>query len=216
MKKIKTIAEGNTTHKVDDLLLSLWNKSCNGNSEAFDKLYNELADILYKYGMHLVKDQPLVEDAIHDLFIEIWINRDKHTEISNVKSYFMVALRRKILRHKTRQRKLFDENYKGADVVALLTNKLEDRYQEEAESIEALEQRIRNLVNQLSNQQREVIFLRFYQNLSYSEIAEMLEIDQRHAYNLTSKAFSFLRSHLKFNSFILFLVIQRIFQQTTF
>jgi RNA polymerase sigma factor (sigma-70 family) len=211
MKKPKSIAEVNKTYKAEDLLLSLWNLSCEGNSEAFDKLYNELADILFKYGMHLAKNQPMVEDAIHDLFIEIWINRDKQPELSNVKSYLMVALRRKLLRHKMRQRKLYDENFKDADVVSLLADRLDDLYEEEAESIEALEQRIRNLVNQLSNQQREVIFLRFYQNLSYGEIAEMMEIDQRHAYNLTSKAFSFLRSHLRFNSFILIVALQRIF-----
>lgn len=41
-----------------------WSLIRDGNNEAFSKLYNEHADMLYKYGTRLVQDTLLVEESI--------------------------------------------------------------------------------------------------------------------------------------------------------
>ncbi len=187
----------------EDRYTKLCQDIANGDQNAFDQLYAELVEILYKYGYHITKNQPLVEDAIHDLFIELWLNRESLNEKINVKAYLMVALRRKLIRQVSKQRKLFPEELHDGDIMSLFSDTLKDLSQGETQSVEELEEKIRSLVNKLTNQQREVIFLRFYQNMSYAEIALTMDIDQRHAYNLASKAFSFLKSRLKLTSFTL-------------
>ena len=46
----------------------------------------------------------------------------------------------------------------------------------------------------LSRRQREVVYLRFYQNLSYSEIADLMSMQVESVYNLISKAIGALKN----------------------
>jgi RNA polymerase sigma factor (sigma-70 family) len=52
-------------------------------------------------------------------------------------------------------------------------------------------------VEQLSNRQKEVVFLKFYQNLSYEEIARILGISTKATYKLVARAIIQLRKVYK-------------------
>ncbi|MEM8523267.1 MAG: sigma-70 family RNA polymerase sigma factor [Bacteroidota bacterium] len=67
------------------------------------------------------------------------------------------------------------------------------REEEEAQKHHLLEQ----VLNELPTRQREVIYLKYYNNLSSKEIAEVMEISQQGVLNTLYKAFKKLRSNIK-------------------
>ena len=58
----------------DDSLL--WQAFKRGEREAFELLYKKYFKILGAYGLRLNSNKDLVEDAIHDVFIELWRRKE--------------------------------------------------------------------------------------------------------------------------------------------
>ena len=64
------------------------------------------------------------------------------------------------------------------------------------------QEKLHQAVNSLSPRQREAIFLLFYQDLTYSQIADLLAIEVKTARNLVGKAIQTLRKRLTFIFFL--------------
>ena len=73
-----------------------WETLKAGNIQSLQVLYNHHIGGLYAYGMVLCQDGDRVKDSIHDLFLNIWSNRQGFTIPTSGKAYLMVSLRRKI------------------------------------------------------------------------------------------------------------------------
>ena len=58
-------------------------------------------------------------------------------------------------------------------------------------------ERLRNSIRSLTKRQREAIFLKFFNELSYHEVASIMEMRVDSVYNLISKTIDILRSKLK-------------------
>ncbi|CAG4990915.1 hypothetical protein DYBT9275_00639 [Dyadobacter sp. CECT 9275] len=75
----------------------LWGAVRQGDEHAFTVVFERYHGILYNYGSKLTADTALIEDAIQDVFIDIWRLRAGLTEnISSIKFYLYRALRRRI------------------------------------------------------------------------------------------------------------------------
>jgi len=61
------------------------------------------------------------------------------------------------------------------------------------EDAEEIRQKVENVLNRLTNHQREIIYLRYIQELSYEEIAEIMHISVEASRNLISKSLTKLR-----------------------
>lgn len=140
-----------------------------------DKWYENYIDELFAYGIAFGVEKDFVLDAIHDLFLHLFESANKKIEIlGSPKSYLFSALKNKIitsLRKQANWLSLEEEveyNFKiEVDAEALMEDEEERRnYEKEVE----------NLLNLLTNKQREVIYLRFIKALSIQEISEILNI----------------------------------------
>jgi hypothetical protein len=74
----------------------LWKSFKDGNDDSFYKLYDQYADILFRFGMHFSKDKEFIKDCIHDLFLDLFKYRNKLSMTDNIKYYLLRSLRRKI------------------------------------------------------------------------------------------------------------------------
>lgn len=171
----------------------LWDRIASGDQAALAHLYQIFVKGLFKYGYFLVPDKDIVEDAIHDLFVRIWTNRNNHIKIHSIKSYLFVSLRREVLARKNEFIKISHRLNMLEDGVVHQPS-IEDTLVNDERNQEMIK-KIRSYINNLTSRQREIIHLRFYQNLSYPEISELLGIDQNYAYNLSSKALSQIKKH---------------------
>jgi RNA polymerase sigma factor (sigma-70 family) len=173
---------------------SLWREFQNGNKTAYSFIYEQYSDNLYNYGMQLVKNNDLVEDAIQDLFVNLWRCRKNLTAVKSVKFYLLSCIRREIIKKIKTENKFISDDQAVEQKSFQFYGSLEDDMIEEQASLERTG-KLREIMLSLSKRQREIIYLKFYEGLTYSEIAESLGLDLKYTYNVASKAFGLIRKH---------------------
>jgi len=169
--------------------IALWEAFLSGDQEAFGTLFKNNYRHLFQYGSKISRNIPLLEDSIQELFMEIWKNRNGVPTIS-VKAYLLKALKYKLLRELSKNNATDYRDEIAEDGVfelgheAFLIAKQED---------EEKTQKVVNSLQQLSNRQKEIIYLKFYQNLSYDEVSEIMNINYQAARNLLYQAIKALK-----------------------
>ncbi|MDJ1472699.1 sigma-70 family RNA polymerase sigma factor [Cytophagaceae bacterium DM2B3-1] len=172
----------------------LWNQFRAGELTAFTELYNNYVQTLYNYGKRFTPDKALIEDSIQDLFIELWNKKDHLSDTDSPKYFLMKSLRNKMLRKLEREHKYILNNL-SEDYDFEVELSYEFSLVSEQASIEQ-RQHLQQALQQLTKRQREVIFLKFYENLSYEEIASLMAIELRSVYNLVSKAIDVIKRYI--------------------
>ncbi len=175
---------------------TLWQRFKAGNDLAFSILYKKYVQRLFNYGMHTCYDRELVMDCLQELFGRLWDKRSQVADVELVHSYLYKSFRRLLLNkiEQNRRRTLFffKPEVRGFE---LLTS-FEDSIILEETSTEQLES-LRKAVGTLTKRQREVIFLKFYNELSYKEVAVVMEMGVDAVYNLMTKAIDSLRKAMQ-------------------
>jgi RNA polymerase sigma factor (sigma-70 family) len=163
-----------------------------GNYSAFTLLYKKYVKQLMHYGLKFTTDIQLIEDAIHDLFVWLWNNRSQFLIQASLKSYLLKSIRTSLLQKISKGQKLeLLENEENAYPFQLFIS-TEDQYIS-SEDAGILKERVAHLLSLLTPKQKEVIYLRFYQGLSFDEIAQNMELSVKACYKLMGRAISELR-----------------------
>lgn len=163
------------------------------NRQQFEQVYHAHIDALHHYGTKFNANRELVEDCIQDLFADLWEKRDNLDQVQAMRSYLLGALRRKVLRkvYSDRESLYTSEEMTGFFEIHLL---------QEAESQQVLSeegvQHITQAFEKLTEKQKEVIYLRFYNQLSFKEIAEVMSVQTRTVYKLAHRSISLLKEEL--------------------
>ncbi len=169
----------------------------NGTSDVgqlFTSVYRYYFDILFNYGFRISRDEEIVKDAIQDMFFRIWKNNIDLLSITNLKSYLLKGLRNQII-----------------NILELKSNKIDRVKVEDDISIEyspedyfiknqieeTVRKRVIKALNQLSKKQRETIYLRYFEELEYDEIAEVMNINIQSVKNNLQRGYVPLKIHLK-------------------
>lgn len=165
----------------------LWNAFREGDEKAFSELYQRFAGVLYNYGYQLTADAALVQDAMQDLFSDLWRTRKNLSATTSVKFYLFRSIRRKLHR-------LSDIRQLPEDLYPLQTESAETLKIRIEENV-LQQQRLQRLMSQLPVRQQEVIRLRFYDNFSWEEISGILQINEQSVRNLVQRAVVKLREN---------------------
>lgn len=188
----------------------IWNKLRNGDQVALEKIYRSYYSDLYIYGKRLTRDETTVEDYIQELFVELWNRRENLSETNSIKPYLLVSLKRKIFHTIKKIRKSTD-------------TELEEKYFDAELSIDEIliakettsEQKnnLKNAFNELSDRQKEILFLKYYSEMDYNEISQIMELNYQSARNLVSRALQKLSKHMSIFFIVLF---NRFFDRVSF
>lgn len=184
----------------------VWNLFRAGDEAAFEYLYRQYFDQLYNYGCQFTKDHSLVEDVIQEFFLELRRRSRFLSPTDKILPYLYSGFRRKIIRARTKRSK-----FKALDIRQSfsLVGNIEDEIIEDEEK-RTNQEKLHRAIESLSERHREMIFLFYYENLSYEEIKEIQEFENvKSARNLLYKALQALRKDMKvfFISFIGLLVV---------
>jgi RNA polymerase sigma-70 factor (ECF subfamily) len=147
----------------------------NGNNKAFDELLSRIQDKIFTYIMYMVKDEDMANDLFQETFIKaitklqnglytdsgkfvFWVMRIAHNVIIDryreIKGEHIIE--------PTKDNDL--QNLKGASVL--------DTFRESEMVNEQVKQDVKRLMEALPETQREVVYMRFFQQMSFKEIAE--------------------------------------------
>lgn len=183
----------------------IWQAFKKGDLEAFEYIFNRYVQFLFNFGDRICKQEDLVEDAVQELFIEIWEKKANLGEVKSIKFYLTKSLQRKILR------KLHKEHlWVNEDDWSHLNNDdlIEFSYENQliAGQIDQEQQaKLQKALSTLSENQRKALYLKYYNQLSYEEIAELMALSVKAVYDLIYQALKSLRKIFEKSLFSWFL-----------
>jgi RNA polymerase sigma factor (sigma-70 family) len=174
----------------------IWNSFKQGSEEAYAQIYENYFFALYNYGIKIIRNKELVKDCIQDLFINLWRTKENLGEVTIIKPYLYKSLRRDLIRKlHGEEHSISLESEQGNQYNFEMVLSHEVRLIESQIEKEQKEFLIKEL-NTLTKRQKEVIFLKFYENLSYQEIATVMSISVDAVYNLLSLALGVLKKNM--------------------
>lgn len=164
-----------------------------GDYNAFTILYNRYIKSLTNYGLKFTDDVDTIRDCLHDIFVSIWTRREKLTITSSLKSYLIKSTRSSIIQKVVRNMKTSSiPNNDDHDYDFNLSLSPEDTFLDN-EKNRQLYKSVQQLLVRLTSKQTEVIYLRYYHDLSFEEIAGQLDSSVKACYKLMHRAMIELR-----------------------
>jgi RNA polymerase sigma-70 factor (ECF subfamily) len=141
-----------------------------------------------------MKDEELVNDLLQELFVKLWQKRNQIGVIKNVKAYFFTASRSMAINHfrniksKTIRLEMMDMpeiDFSAEDIMITEEGNTE------------LKIVITQALNKLPARQREIIYLKYYEEMEYQKIAEVTGIQYQSVINHVFRALQTLRTAFK-------------------
>lgn len=177
-----------------DDVKNLWTKAKNDDFIAFEKIYRCYNLLLRRYAKNYLQDSYLIDEAVQGLFVEIYEKRKNLTISKNLPAYLCVLLRRRIANEYERSKIYVKIDEKDNDMLLLSDSEtIEGNIVYNEHSLERYNMLKRTVESKLSKRQREVLKLRFYDNLSNGDIAKRLGVDYGTVRNTISRALSNIR-----------------------
>ena len=172
-------------------------------------LYETYENDLFSYGIAFGISKELLEDAIHDVFLHLYEREHKLWESQNMKFYLLNCLKNRIrtIKKKEMNTEFLEE---GSDNYSFLievngfelideekesqndskkTWELSDEEKERA----AMQKQLKKMLDSLTDRQREAVYLRYTQGLSYEEIGKLMGIQPKAAQKLVYRAIEQMR-----------------------
>jgi RNA polymerase sigma factor (sigma-70 family) len=165
-----------------------WKALQNGNKEAFAFLYIHYFQELFEKNRNLADDKELINDCIHDLFVEIWDKRTRLSVPHSIHAYLQSSIRRKLFKCLREQR----SRHLRLEINEMTTHSIEDILI--GEQIQLHQSRLLlRAISCLSRRQQRAVYLKFYSGMSCLDIARDLAVSKRSVYNMVSRAISTLQ-----------------------
>lgn len=167
-----------------------WKLFLEGDDQAYSWIYTHYIQVLYNYGLQITPDSEIVKDCIQDVFVKIYKAKKKLTVPQNPKVYLMIALKNNI--YNTFNQERLQKNY------AFSLYQTEEQLTVKNEFIdqEARHEEMNNIKRMmkiLTPRQREVIYYRFIEELSYDDICQIMGLNYQSAYNLLQRSLQKIR-----------------------
>ncbi len=164
----------------------------NGNQKSidllFDRYYTYLCNVIYR----VINDADYAEDIVQEIFTDIWRKRESINVQSSLRAYLRRAAVNRSLNHIRKQRMKFDENEEA--IIDIESDTIDG--QKEMEKDE-LEKRIHDCIDSLPPKCKLVFSMSRFENMSYQEIANHLDISIKTVENQISKALRILRATIQ-------------------
>lgn len=170
----------------------MWKEFRNSSELAFSLIFSKHYSDLNSYGCKITPNEELVKDTIQELMITLWNSRGRLGKVSSIKHYLLKSLRRSLIRNLEKQKK------------SLLHLRLYSEYQPDItfspeetiileESSRDTDAYLTTLLNSLPKRQKEAVYLKYYTELSFEEVADIMGVNYQSVVNHLHKAFKVLR-----------------------
>lgn len=156
----------------DEMLVRLYSK---GNNSAFDVLLNRYKDDVFSYIMFHVRDEEKANDFFQDTFVKVIMTIQQGGYVESGKfSAWVIRIARNLIFDSFRKNSSVTELSNDATEVDLFSKAdiIDDSIEAQMLNEQTLLD-VKKLMVSLPQEQHEVVFMRFYQDYSFKEIAEI-------------------------------------------
>lgn len=180
-----------TRDNATEITQSLWDRFRTGDDNAYALIYKEYAQSMFSFGMRFSSDRELVKDCIHDVFVKIYSNRKNLSTTTNIKFYLFVALKNELIN-------VFRKNVSFCSIDAIeslftIDYVTEDKLIDKEEELDR-NQKVIQILGILSPRQKEVLYYRFIEELSFEEIEQLMHINYQSIQNLIQRSIKKIRN----------------------
>lgn len=160
-------------------------------SHLFESQYNRL----FRSGLKLGADSELVKESIQVVFKDLWQYRHSLSDVQCFEAYLKTALKRRIFKEIKKQEKNRTLNESAFEEQILSVPSYEDTLiEQQTQTIE--KQQLISVLAQLSPRQKEIVMLKYFEELTYPEIAERTSLQIETIYKILHEALKKLKSIL--------------------
>ncbi len=176
-------------HRLVDRELALRIKQ--GDRDAFEGLFRAYAAPLFRFACRYMRSHEAAEDLVQDVFVHLWLHRDKWAVPDSLNAYLYRMARNRAL-----------DQIKHATIVARWKNEAGRLEEQSAEPVDALlhsgelARRVDDIIASLPEHCRTAFVLSRNHGLSYREIAQVMQISVKTVETQMSRAFTKLKKGL--------------------
>lgn len=178
-------------------------------SEKFDLFFNDYYTNLCRFALTFVDSEPIAEEIVQEVFIYLWEKRENIEIKSSIRAYLYMATKNAALKYKKAGtiRRKHEDNYA-----------LQKEFTEEQDVFDEKEltELLHTAIDKLPEKCKAIFKLKYYEKLSYKEIAEKLNISPKTVDNQVGiaikKITEILRPYLNTSSAIVLILLLRNFK----
>ncbi|MCC5928594.1 MAG: sigma-70 family RNA polymerase sigma factor [Cyclobacteriaceae bacterium] len=200
-------AESETSIYINLSDVDIWKMFKSGNESAFIHIYRKYFKSLVNYGLQIYRDKELVKDAIQDMFIELRMKRKSVLTTDKIRPFLNTLLRRRILKYIGKSNGTEHLGQNLSEYGFLIELSPEQRMINKQLDEETIRQ-LNKAISRLTKNEREIIYLFYFEKHSYEEIADIMELKKiKSARNLLYKALAALRENMNPQKSALFFML---------
>jgi RNA polymerase sigma factor (sigma-70 family) len=149
-----------------------------GDYPSLEILINRYKDKVFSYIFMTVKNHHLAEDIFQDTFIKVVrsLNLGKYTDNGKFISWVMRIAHNLVIDHYRREKNMNTFSNDASEVDHFNSPKFSDENIEDFMINEQILNEVRELVEELPDDQRQVVIMRHYLGLSFKEIADQTDV----------------------------------------
>jgi RNA polymerase sigma-70 factor (family 1) len=166
---------------------------------AFETMFRENWDMVYSISFAMTKSKTMAEDIAQDVFLSLWENRQKFSEVQNVNAFFITVTKFTVLKRLRRIK--VEEAFKQYQAYRSFLN-IEFSNQEDMLMLKHINNSIQKGISELPPQQQRVFKLSREQGLSHEEIGETIGVSKKTVKDYIVRSLAFLRQRLQSDSLI--------------
>lgn len=173
----------------------------NGDEKAFAALFHHYRPKIYSYAFHLFRNIGLADELVQEVFLKVWLNRDKLPHILKFESWVFIITRNQVF-----------DTLKQLAREAAARKQMAHFLDPEADLVEdhvitkENEARLQNALNHLSPQQKLIFTLSRQEGMKHEEIATQLNISRNTVKTHLVHALKTLKDLLYFSDTALLLI----------
>ncbi|UZD22856.1 RNA polymerase sigma factor [Algoriphagus halophytocola] len=157
----------------------VWNSFKAGDEAAFNYIYRKHVADLYNYGMQICRQDELTRDCLQKMFVDLRKNQAKLGDVQRIKGYLFTVFQRELFKLLKKEKK------QNAEWIAIDAEEdaffIESSHETKLiaeEFADEKKEEISKALNKLSPKQRQAIILLYQEELSYKEIADIMNFKE--------------------------------------
>lgn len=168
----------------------IWENFKSGDQSALSYVYFQYFHSLFQYGIKFKDEPEFIKDCIQDVFLKLIQAGEKLSPTENIQFYLFRALKNAIFKEidKSKKNELVEFETFKFDAPFSVEEELSEK-----ENVSNKEIALLKALKELSDRQREIIYLRFECAMEYDQICDMMELKSDSARKLLFRAIQSLR-----------------------
>jgi RNA polymerase sigma-70 factor, ECF subfamily len=163
----------------------------NSDKDAFEAIYKSYYPRLFNFLLRYLKSESVIEDIIHNVLFHVWKNRESIEPKGTLQAYLFTSVRNQAFKHLNGEKR-FDRNATGPETV----NGCHDLNPENIYELNQLEGAYLAAVQKLPEKRRHIFLMHRQEQLTYAEIAQVLNISIKTVETQMSRSLKFLATSL--------------------